>query len=461
MQLFFLPRKSQVIFCKNGGVLIREKLYRDPVHDLIALDKNSREDNTLMALIDCPEMQRLRRIRQMGLAYMTYQGAEHSRFSHSLGAMWVATRILDQLEKEQHVAPRLRFATRCAALLHDVGHGPLSHVFESFMKVSHESWTQRIILDPTSHVNRILKEYHASLPSEVVTIIDGGSHPRFLSQIIASQLDADRFDYLLRDSVMTGVKYGIYDFERLLHVLRLDERGDNILIAPNGIQAVEKYLQARYHMYSQVYLHKTVRAGERVFGNLLQRAADLVRTPDLLRMWADDPLMTLLTRKTETDLQTYLALDDYAIQSALQRWTDSGDPILSDLSRRIVERKLFKTLDISRVTNLRAKEKKAKAILTDAGLDPRYYLIFDTSGDTPYKAYDPRKPGGVSHILVDGAGGPRDIYQLSEVVGGLARAAFSVRRVVFPAEANGVDLRNVMANLFLDKEADDDLLSGS
>ncbi len=441
--------------------MIREKLYRDPVHDLIALDKNSSEDTTLMELIDCPEMQRLRRIRQMGLAYLTYQGAEHSRFSHSIGAMLVATRILDQLSKEQPVPPRMQFATRCAALLHDIGHGPLSHVFESFMSISHESWTRRIILDPSSNVNRILRQYHAALPGEVAGIIEGESRPRYLSQIIASQLDADRFDYLLRDSIMTGVKYGIYDFERLLHVLRLDARGENIVVAANGVQAVEKYLQARYHMYSQVYLHKTVRAGERVFGNLLMRAADLAKDDKLLRLWPDEPLLTLLRKKTQTDLGTYLQIDDYAIQTALQRWKDCADPILSDLAGRIVERRLFKTIDVSKVKGLKAKERAAREVISSAGLDPRYYFIIDTSGDMPYKPYNPSRPEVKSHIIVERASGSRDIHEVSEVVGGLARAAFTVKRAIFPAVAGGRDLRDEMSRIFLSTETSESFLPGT
>lgn len=443
--------------------MIREKLYRDPVHDLIALDKNSAEDNTLMELIDSAEMQRLRRIRQMGLANLAYQGAEHSRFSHSLGAMWVATRVLEQLSKEQPVPQKMRFATRCAALLHDVGHGPLSHVFESFMGVHHETWTRRIILDRTSRVNQVLRQYHASLPTEVVSIIEGNSHPRFLSQIISSQLDADRFDYLLRDSVMTGVKYGIYDFERLLHVLRLDARGENIVVAGNGVQAVEKYLQARYHMYSQVYLHKTVRAGERVFGSLLTRAADLAADAGKLCLLNDDPLLDLLRRKDRADISTYLHLDDHVIYTALHRWKSCTDEVLADLASRITERQLFKTMDVSRVKNLRSKENAARKEIRKAGLDPKYYFMLDTSGDIPYKPYDPRRPSVSSHILVDQnhlQGGTRDIFEVSEVVAGLARAAFTVKRAVFPATAGGVDLREKMSRIFFAADTVDGFLPG-
>lgn len=440
--------------------MINEKLYRDPVHDLIALDKNSRDDVTLMELIDTPEVQRLRRIRQMGLAYLTYQGAEHSRFNHSLGAMWTATRILDQLNKDQPIPPEMQFATRCAALLHDVGHGPLSHVFESFMAVSHEDWTRRVILDERTGVNRVLRQHHASLPGEVASIIEGHSKPRFLSQIIASQLDADRFDYLLRDSQMTGVKYGIYDFERLLHVLRLDSVGDNIIVAGNGIQAVEKYLQARYHMYSQVYLHKTVRAGERVFGNLLRRASHLTDMQEVLRLWEDDPLVVLLRDKADTDLLTFLEIDDATIQSALKRWAGSDDPILADLSRRIVGRKLFKTLDVSKVDHLEERCEEAREVVRSAGYDPEYYFIVDTSGDVPYKPYDARKPGGSSHITIERGGRRKDIHEVSEVVAGLVRAAFTVKRAIFPARGNGLDLRQEMSRIFLSDDTRDDFLGG-
>jgi HD superfamily phosphohydrolase len=146
---------------------------------------------------------------------------------------------------------------------------------------------------------------------------------------------------------------------------------------------------------------------------------------------------------------------------ALQRWKDCEDPILSDLSSRIVERRLFKTLDVSRIKNLRLKEKAAQEVISRAGLDPRYYFIIDTSGDIPYKAYDPRRPRMASHIMVDSGASSRDIYQLSEVVGGLARAAFTVKRAIFPATANGVDLRKAMSQIFLATDTSDGFLPGS
>lgn len=417
-----------------------------------------------MELIDSPEIQRLRRIRQLGLASLAYQGAEHSRFTHSIGAMWVATRIINQLAKERPIPARVAFATRCAALLHDIGHGPLSHVFEKFMGVHHETWTRDIILSRESAAHRILARHHAALPGEVVGIIQGNSHPPFLSQIISSQLDADRFDYLLRDSVMTGVKYGIYDFERLLHVLRLDPRGENIVVAPNGVQPVEKYLQSRYHMYSQVYLHKTVRAGETVFEKLLLRASDLAKKNALPALQPDEPLARLLKLKEKTNLEDYLQTDDDVVYASLGRWKKCEDPILCDLANRVMDRRIFKTLDVSKVKALPGKVKSAQAAVRDSGLDPRYYFALDTSGDIPYRPYNPKAPSAGAHIMVETAPGSavcKDIHDLSEVVAGLTRAAFTIKRAMFPESANGVDLRRKMSEIFFEQAAADSFLPRS
>ncbi len=433
--------------------MIREKLLRDPVHDLIALDQNNPEDRVLLALADAPELQRLRRVRQMGLASLAYQGAEHSRFSHSLGVMWIATRILDRLGRERRLSTRQRLVTRCAAMLHDTGHGPLSHVFELFLGTHHEDWTHRIIRDPGSGVNRILREAgDRRLPREVSDTIAGRSRPAFLSQIISSQLDADRFDYLLRDSLMTGVKYGVFDLERILHILRIDATGQRIVIAGNGVMPVEKYLQARYGMYLQVYLHKTVRAAEALLGKTLLRAADLARKGTLPGIAPDEPIARLLRDGERVSMEDYLLCDDDSVYSCLKRWRGGADPVLADLSGRILDRRLFKTLDVSRVTGLARRMREAGRLLRDAGLDPRYYLILDESGNAPYKPYDPTRPGSAAHILVEEPGRPGkfvDIHDLSEVVRGLTRAAFKIRRAVFPAEdGHGRPLRAKIEAIF-------------
>ena len=432
--------------------MINERLYRDPVHNIIALDCNNPDDLILMRLIDAPEMQRLRRIRQLGLASYAYQGAEHSRFTHSIGVMWVATRILGRLMRERQVTPRQALATRCAALWLDVGHGPLSHIFESVLGVHHEEWTRRILLNRSGQINAILREASPSLPRAVVDVMEGRGNPPFLSQIISSQLDADRFDYLLRDGLMTGVKYGIYDLERILHILRLDKSGRHIVIAANGVMPVEKYLQSRYSMYLQVYLHKTVRASETMISRLLLRAGDLARHKSLPLSTADEALSRMLHDGARAALADFLLVDDDSVFSNMKHWSDSSDPILKDFSRRLLERRLFKTIDITHTPGLRRKLQLARAAVREAGLDPRYYFIMDESTNVPYRPYDANSTESTRHILVaDGehGGSTRDLHEVSEVVRGLTRAAFTIRRAIFPAEIDGYDLRAKMNRIFL------------
>src|SRR5256885_7654843 len=203
----------------------------------------------MIRLIDTPEFQRLRRIKQLGLAMFTYQGAEHSRFTHSLGVMHVMTRALTLLGAHYPISAEARVAGRAGALLHDLGHGPLSHVVEKVFHFHHEDWTRRIVLDPSTEVNQILRSFNHTLPETLASLYQHSYSPAFVSQLVSSQLDCDRMDYLLRDSLMTGAKYGMYDLEWVLHALRLDEASDRIYVESKGLFAVEEYLQARYYMF--------------------------------------------------------------------------------------------------------------------------------------------------------------------------------------------------------------------
>jgi HD superfamily phosphohydrolase len=430
-----------------------------------------------MELIDSPEVQRLRRIRQLGLASVAYPGAEHSRFTHSLGVMWTATRILDHLARTTEIPPQQALAVRCAALLHDVGHGPLSHVFEKFTMVHHEEWTRRMLLDPQGRLYRILASHRPSLPEEVVAIIEGRSHPLYLSQIISSQLDADRFDYLLRDSHMTGVKYGVFDLERLIRMLRLDAAGRQIVVARAGIHPVEGYLQSRFHMYAQVYLHKTVRAAEAVLGLTLKRAAELAAAHRLgeeerdplgrillaagLRLFPSSTPAPQPSSGLNLQLDDYLDLDDHGVYGAMKRWRRHSDPILADLSARVLDRRFFKTVDVSRLKSLESRVKKARTIIAAAGGDPKYHLYVDESGDVPYRPYDRklRRHGKVIFVeplQLDGE--YQDIAKVSEVVAGLARAGFITRRVMFPENLGSTDLRTPLIRLFTNQQTEDSFL---
>jgi HD superfamily phosphohydrolase len=228
---------------------VPERIYRDPVHNIIRLRTEGAEGQLMVRLIDAREFQRLRRIKQLGLALYTYQGAEHSRFTHSLGVLHLMTRVLDRLTESFPITTEDRAAARAAALLHDVGHGSFSHVMEKVLSFHHEAWTVRAVLSEETEIGQVLRSYSEDLPERVASIIEGRFQPAALSQLVSSQLDVDRMDYLLRDSLMTGAKYGIYDLEWIINALQIDEGGERIYVAARGLHAVEEYLQARYYMF--------------------------------------------------------------------------------------------------------------------------------------------------------------------------------------------------------------------
>src|SRR5262245_59922913 len=185
-----------------------EKIIRDPVHDVIAFRRDRAVDALLFRLLNTIEVQRLRRVRQLGMASMAYPGADHSRYSHSLGVMETARRIVEQLRRNPYISDEQETVCLAAALLHDLGHGPFSHAFERVTEIHHEELTQRVIEDPDSEVNHVLAEHDRSLPRKVIDVLHCRPKRTFICDILSSQLDADRLDYLLRDNVMTGSQYG-------------------------------------------------------------------------------------------------------------------------------------------------------------------------------------------------------------------------------------------------------------
>ncbi len=215
------------------------KLIRDSVHGNLYLNDFE------IKLVDTPQMQRLRRIKQLGFTYLVYPGANHSRFEHSIGTLHIASQIADNIGLDDHE----KQLVRSAALLHDVGHGPFSHVSERVLDSPHEYLTSRVIRE--SSLFDILSEN--SDPDEVIDLINGNG---LLGQIISGELDADRMDYLIRDSHYTGVAYGMIDTGRLIHSIRLE---NNLIVESKGIQAAESALIARYLMYPSVYQHHTTR----------------------------------------------------------------------------------------------------------------------------------------------------------------------------------------------------------
>ena len=391
----------------------------------------------MIRLIDTPEFQRLRRIKQLGLGLYTYQGAEHSRFTHSLGALHLMTRILDRLSESYAIAPEDRLAVRAAALLHDVGHAPFSHAMEKTLGIHHEQMTVAAITSDETRLNQIMRSHSRELPQRVASVIAGNFAPAALAQLVSSQLDVDRMDYLLRDSLMTGAKYGLYDLEWIINALQIDEANDRVYVAARGIYAVEEYLQARYYMFRQVYFHRTLRSAEAVLRSALRRALELVTNG--ADVWcAPDAAFAKVLRREPLSITEHLQIDDSDVIFHLKQWQRAEDSILSDLSRRFVERRLFKAIDLDMPEDERVGFiDAAREVVIRAGFASDYYFIEDRATDVPYYGYYTGEGAEErARIYVeDGYAHPqiREISEVSDAVRGLRRG-YELHRVCFPAE---------------------------
>ena len=411
-----------------------ERIYRDPLHNIIALSDSRDDDALIIGLIDAPEFQRLRHVKQLGLGLYTYQGAEHSRFTHSLGVMHVMTRALDLLGQRYEISPEARTVGRVSALLHDIGHGPFSHVIESVLGQHHEVWSARIIADEETEVHRKLSVFDGMLPARIIDTIQHRYRPAYIGELVSSQLDVDRFDYLLRDSLMTGAKYGIYDLEWILHALEIDEPNDRIYVAAKGLYAVEEYLQARYYMFRQVYFHRSLRTAEALLKSLLRRAIVVIRE-ERLRFVVNDSVMARVLQGEELSTGEYLRFDDHDVMFHIKQWVREDDTILSDLARRFIDRRHFRAIDLDMTEDKRSEYiHRAKALVQGMGFDPEYYVIVDRAADIPYYSY--YRPEGKGRLYVEhpGAGGEiSDIGEVSDVVRGMR--GYEIHRLCFPTEA--------------------------
>ena len=414
-----------------------ERIYRDPVHNIIRVLSDTDEGELMIRLIDTPEFQRLRRIKQLGLGLYTYQGAEHSRFTHSLGAFHLMTRVLDRLSERYDIKKEDRVAVRAAALLHDVGHGSFSHVMEKVLNFHHERWTVEVILSSDTEVGELLAAYSENLPGRIAAIIEGTFQPAALRQLVSSQLDVDRMDYLLRDSLMTGAKYGIYDLEWIISALAIDQDSDRIYVAARGLFAVEEYLQARYYMFRQVYFHRTLRSAEAVLRSILRRALQLLESGQEVWYAKDTAFEKILRRQTLT-ITEHLQVDDSDVLFHIKQWQRSADTILSDLSRRFIGRRLFKAIDLDMPSSEEADFlARARLCVESAGFDPEFYFVEDRASDVPYyNYYTVQGAEPKTRIYVEsGYAQPviREISEVSEVVRGLQRG-YELHRACFPSE---------------------------
>ena len=319
------------------------KIFADPVHGFISVPKD-----LILSLIETPEVQRLRRIRQMGLGNLVFTGGEHTRFSHALGAMALMQDALNVLwEKGTPISTEEYTAALAAALLHDVGHGPFSHTLEHVLitDFEHEEMSRVLIKKLNTRFNGRL--------DLVLEIFENTYHRPFFNKLVASQLDMDRLDYLRRDSFFTGVAEGVIGVDRIIKTLRVYPLDGGplagIAIEHKGAYAVENFLFARRSMYWQVYLHKTVLAGDRLLSTIIERARALIPKNTYIKKVSSPALLFFLMNAIKgTDIeepdviQAYCELDDSDITYSLKAWSAGPDPILADLCRRFTNRSFFR-----------------------------------------------------------------------------------------------------------------------
>lgn len=366
---------------------IMYKIFTDPIHGFINVPKG-----TILRLLDHPYIQRLRRIRQLGLAYLVFPGAEHSRFSHALGALGLMQRVLTHLqEKDTTISNKEVESTLIAILLHDIGHGPFSHTLENTLigDFNHEMMT-------TALMDRLNREFNGEL-NMAIDIFNNNYPKQFLHQLISSQLDIDRLDYLKRDSVYAGVSEGAVGIDRIIKTMRVFE--GHIVIDQKGIYAVENYIVARRLMYMQVYLHKTSLSADTLLRSIFRRVSKLIGEGQ--ELFFPSPSLRFFLEKRPTAKQgitrnmvdRFVQIDDNDVLTCIKYWQFSDDAVLSDLCDRFLNRRFLRTTFLKRQPGEKTwkqyQKKTAKLLREQALPDDEetvsYYLESDYCESEAYK----------------------------------------------------------------------------
>ncbi|MCI2172416.1 HD domain-containing protein [Schleiferilactobacillus perolens] len=416
----------------TSPLLPREKVFRDPVHNYIHV-----EHKVILDLINTTEFQRLRRIKQLGTSSFTFHGAEHTRFTHSLGVYELTRQICNNFQQNypsKHPGDGLwnddenRLVALCAALLHDIGHGAYSHTFEHIFGTNHEHITTEILTSPETEVNQVLSSVAPDFPEAVASVIDHTYPNPQVVQMISSQIDADRMDYLLRDAYNTGTKYGLFDVTRILRVMRPYAQG--IAFESDGMHAVEDYIICRFQMYQQVYFHPVSRGMEVVLAHLLQRAKYLYEHHQLGEL---TPTLLIPFFESNFSLHDYLNLDDGVLNTYFIYWREDPDDALRDLAHRFLDRKPFKSVTYSKET--RELIPKMRELIGAAGFNPDYYSALNDSYDLPYDAYDPSSKEPKTQIEIMAEDGTlNELSTLSMLVAAIAGRSTGDERFYFPKE---------------------------
>ena len=360
--------------------LKKDKIINDPIYGFVQIEKG-----IIFNLIEHPFFQRLRRISQLGLSYLVYPGANHSRFHHAIGCVFLMNKAIDQIRKKGHkISDKEAEAVCIAILLHDIGHGPFSHTLEkNIVNINHESLSLFFMQE--------LNEQFGGKLSLAIQIFKDEYKKKFLHQLVSSQLDMDRLDYLKRDSFYSGVQEGVIGTERIINMLNVVD--DYLVIEEKGIYSIEKFLIARRLMYWQVYLHKTVLSAENTLIKILKRARELIK--EKKEIFATSALLSFLKNNfTKKDfennaqlLQQFAKLDDHDIYACLKQWMNHEDIVLSKLSNMIINRKLLKVKIQNKPFSQKAIADKKTAVMQKLNLHKNladYFVFSDKISNSAY-----------------------------------------------------------------------------
>ena len=323
------------------------RIFHDPIHKEIVFDSGKPEELMIMELIDTIAFQRLRRIKQLGAASLLFHGAESSRFTHSIGVFCIARQILNKLIERKSTFSENKFVLFGAALLHDLGHGPLSHTSEAIFDHNHEKWSQNLV-ENYSPINSILKKYDNNLPKQIGELFESKQlFSKPLKTLISSEIDCDRLDYLLRDSYNTGTKYGLIDLERIISALTFSPDG-NIAVKPKGLIAIEHFLVLRNLMYRTIYNHRINEISTWILEKIIHTLKDNINK----KVWIDKSLYKLIFAPENLGFDDFLKNDDITFYYHLIRWKDEALEPLSTLCKMFINRELLKASDISFLSKL-------------------------------------------------------------------------------------------------------------
>jgi HD superfamily phosphohydrolase len=387
------------------GVTNKHKIINDPVLGFITIP-----NELIYELVQHPLFQRLTRIKQLGLANVVYPGAQHTRFQHSLGAMHLVGEAVKQLRlKGQVITPAEENGVLAAMLLHDIGHGPFSHVLENTLirGVSHEDLSLRMM--------EMINEEMGGRLSLAISIFTDKYEKRFLHQLISSQLDMDRMDYLCRDCFFTGVMEGSIGAARIIKMLNVSD--DKLVVEAKGIYSIENFLVARRFMYWQVYLHKTSVAAEKMLVNILKRAKELMK--EGVDLFATPALRYFLENDVDSNLfdvdyvlKRYVELDDVDVMSAVKVWMKAEDVVLRELSSGFIERRFFKAVsgdDMLLYSTENLRRQYAEKFNIDESL-ARYFYVEESVRSNTYN------PDGGNIMIMYGDGRLDDVAHASDMM---------------------------------------------